>query len=88
MNNDVYTFRLVADYVQRVANIDIGKELLDIDLNHCIDEKLEDIFSLWNSDQVLTYTAYFTMYTTKYKFVLMTLKFYFDCLTDIKIIGS
>ena len=48
-----------------------------------------DIFSLWNStDQVLTYTAYFTMYTTKYKFVLMTLKFYFDCLTDIKIIGS
>ena len=32
MNNDVYTFRLVADYVQRVANIDIGKELLGIDL--------------------------------------------------------
>ena len=51
MNNDVYTFRLVADYVQRAANIDIGKELLGINIKHCMEEKLEDIFTLWKGDR-------------------------------------
>ena len=52
MDKGVYTFRIVAEYVQRVANIDIGKELLGINLSPCLEEKLEDIISLWNSDQI------------------------------------
>ena len=62
MNNDVYTFRIVAEYVQRVANIDIGKELLGINIKHCMEEKLEDIFTLWKGDQVLIHHMYHDLY--------------------------
>ena len=51
-NTDVYSFKIVAEYVQRVANIDIGKELLGINLTHCEEEKLEDIYTLWKSEQI------------------------------------
>ena len=47
MDSDVFTFSLVADYVKRVTNIDIGKELLGINLTPCLknSETLEDIYS-------------------------------------------
>ena len=49
---NVYTFKIVAEYVQRVADIDLGKECLGINLSHCQEEKLEDITSTWNADQI------------------------------------
>ena len=42
----------MAEYVQRVASINIGKELLGINISHCEEEKLEEIISLWNSEQI------------------------------------